>query len=67
MQGLLAVAVSCVDVRARSNKLSNYCCFIRGCGDVQCGVACDDISPDLVKEKCLRGLTSRSRIEKCAR
>jgi hypothetical protein len=66
MQGLVAVAVSCVDVRARSDKLSNYFGFVRSGGDVQCGVACEDIPPDLVNVISFRGLTSRSRMETCA-
>ena len=37
------MSVPCVDVRARSYELSNYFWLVRRCGNVQCGIACEDL------------------------
>ena len=63
MQGLVAVPISCMNVRARRDEASNDFCLVRRGGDVQCGVALDDVPPDLVQEVCLRALASCSCLE----
>src|SRR5260370_31323175 len=63
MQCLVAEAIPCVDACSRNDELSHYFCLVRCRGDVQCRVAREDISPNLIEVVWLLRLPSGSRLK----